>query len=847
MRVSKSWLNDYVDCAELTSEQFYELITTKVAEVDAVIAAGELAGAAVVARVKSVKAHPGRDTLKVVEVELGGKTATVVCGAPNCVEGMLTAYLAPGAKVADPATGAVRDVEAREIAGVKSEGILVSEAELGLTGDHSGLIVFGDDAVPGKSVTPLVGEPDTILEIDNKSLTHRPDLWCHLGFARELSAILGKKLKTSPDRWADDVESGAKLLAALGSGKSKFTIKVEAATKSKRFTAIEIDGVKVEKSPLWLRRRLSSVGGGVRNLLVDLSNYVMHDIGQPNHVYDAEMLKGTTVTTRMAKASEKFTGLDGVERELTVEDVVIADEERAVALGGVMGGQASSVNDGTKKLLLEAAHFDPVVIRLTTKRHAVRTDASNRFEKSRSPYSPPLALHRYTELLCQLQPGAKISSAVTEDFVERPKTVVVSASCEYIRGRLDEKITDAEIKGILTSLGFGLTEKGADAFEVTVPYERAARDISIQDDLVEEVGRIYGYGNITEVSPRIQSLPQEMNPVTDLETRVRDRLSGIGFSEVYLYSFMSDEKATRLGYDTSKSVQMLNSIDSNSDRVRTTLVPGLIEAVERNARYSESAYLFEIGRGYRTERDAAHEARGIPVLAKAAAHERRLLALTVMSGRDEKGRAKAFEVPAEVGAEFYAAAAVVRRVVDLVTRSKVELSPVVDAGAVSDEGNYAACKKWMHPYRAATISVDGLKVGVVAELNPTMGFELKHRAAVAEIDLQLLLSVAKGVTLFKPLPKFPDSFFEMSVVMPERAPYRTLESLLETSVEKSVLRRVELLDVYQGAPLKADEKSVSVRLVFGADDRTLAGDEITAMQNALLKAVEGKEGFGLRK
>lgn len=841
MKISRTWLNDFVECDDLSPEKLYELITTKVAEVDGVHTVGAPLTKAVAAKIVSVRAHPAKDTLKIATVSLGGTEAEVVCGAPNCREGLLTGYVPPGGVVHAGGGEKIVTVETRDVQGVMSTGVLASEAELGLTGAHAGIIELSDGQ-PGQALSDLLGAPDTVIEIDNKSLTHRPDLWSHLGFARELSAILGRPLKLDADCFADDRDAGKKRLQQLGSGKPNFSIEIDPASKSRRFTAVEITGVKAEPSPLWMRRRLFAVGAGIRNLLVDLSNYVMHDIGQPNHAYDADLLKGSTISVRPAKSGEPFLGLDGIERKLAPEDVVIADASGPVALAGVIGGQLTAVNDGTTRLLLESANFDPVVLRLTTKRQQVRTDASNRFEKSRSPYAVPLALHRFTELLIAIQPSAKIVGAPAEDFPSPPNPVRVPFSFDYIRTRLDPAVDQKIASQILSSLGFALSENGKGEWEAVVPYERATRDISIQDDLVEEVGRIFGYENVSELAPSIQSVARPGNPLLELENLVRDRLAGLGFSEAYQYSFMSRERAEQLGYRTSSAVELLNPIDSNSTLIRTTLVPGAIELLERNGRFFSDVMLFELGRAYELP-DAKQN--GGKKKGQAAGRERRLLSLSYMSGIDEKDAGAAARPKLGSGASFYAAAAVLRSVLRLVSKNAPELAPLQTCSGESSAEDFHCAKAWMHPHRAASVMLKGECVGVIAEISPLLGVELPARAVLAEIDLGKLLALPAEAPGFEQLAKYPDSFFEMSVVMPRTEHYRELDTFIRMNADSEILKRIDVLAVYEGKPLKEGEKSVSVRLVFGSRERTLAGEEISGFQTRLIDAVRNSR-YALR-
>ncbi len=850
MRISRSWLSDYVDVGDLSDERFADLVTTKIAEVDAVETVGSSVEAARIGLIEKVAPHPAKDTLKVATVALGDTQVDVVCGATNCRAGIFVPYVPSGTEIRN-AEGEAFFVERREVFGVLSPGMLCSEFELGVGSDHSGLCEIEPELLPsgaesGLRLSSVLGETDLVLVIDNKSLTHRPDLWSHLGFARELSAVLRRPLKRNPDRFADHAPEGAELLARLGSGPATFTININPNSRCRRFAGIEFEGVCVRPSPRWMRRRLFSVGAGVRNLLVDLSNYVMHDIGQPNHAYDVALLAGRVVDVRMAREGESFIGLDGIERKLSEEDVVIADERSAVALGGVIGGQLSSIVETTDRLFLESANFDPVIVRQTTKRHALRTDASNRFEKSRSPYAVPLALHRFAELLLEIEPQARIVGGVADCFPNRPPAVQVSASFDYLRSRLGVSAPDSQIRGILESLGFILQKKeGANAeVDCVVPYERATRDISIPDDLVEEVGRIYGYDKIPETAPLIASTPQREGVVPALENKVRDLLCAAGFSEVHNYSFMSGAAAEAVGYSSKDAVRLLNPMDSQSDLIRTTLVPGMLSFVESNLRHASAVLLFEIGRTYHLQRSKLHEALGFKDQLNTAATERRLLNIAYVSGMEESRVGAATQPPVPQGADFYALAGVLRRVGRSATSLEAQLRPLSASGELSaDTLRFDMLRSWMHPHRAATISFNGTCVGVIAEVKPGLRADLSRRVIIAELDLELLYSKHLQAERFTPLPRYPESFFEVSVVMPERSEFSELNGLLRAASDPELLKSIEVTAVYRGKPLKDDQKSVSVRLSFGSLDRTLSGEEVSTLQQAVISGIKESSFF----
>ncbi len=850
MILSREWLSDWVEFGALSDEEFSELITTRVAEVDEVHQGAAALAHARVAHVESVKPHPEKKTLCIASISLGNETREVVCGAPNCRAGMFTAYIAPGESFYPKGSEDKVIAAEREIAGVLSAGVLVSEAELKLAESNEGILDLTPDYLAGAKrsgqkppalkagalLAEYLGGPDTLLEIDNKSLTHRPDLWSHFGFARELSAILDHALTADAHAWADVTDEGKKKLAALGSEKSKFQISIEPGSECRRFAAVELSNVKVESSPLWMRRRLFSVGAGIRNVLVDMSNYVMLDIGQPNHAYDADSLRGTQIVVRKAKEGERFVGLDGEERTLTKEDIAITDEGGCVALGGVIGGAECSVHDSTSRLLLESANFDPISIRSTCKRHNLRTDASNRFEKSQSAYGVPLGIQRFVQVLSELQPELKVAGAVADCFAEKPEPVSVTVQYDYIRSRLGKQLEDAELERILTSLGFVLS--GKKEVRCEVPYYRATRDISIEDDLVEEIGRIHGYENIPEAAPRIASSASHSLPLRELEYELQDCLSGLGFSEIYAYSFMNQEQAALLGCDVEHAIEVKNPVDANNRLIRTSLIPGMLSAVEGNERYQSSLFLYELGRTYSTKEDSTILAHSADKLLKnRAAFERRSLCLAYSSGVDEKKLSALMQPPTKRGADFFALTSVLRKLVRLLTAEPLVLEPIA-------EGSTQAAR-WMHPSRSARLNVGQESIGVIAEVHPSALDDCKNRVVLAEVSLELLLAIRQKEILFSPLSKFPQSFFEISMVAPKQTHYAELAALLQQAAPKEVLRGIEAVAVYEGEPLAEDEKSVSIKLYFGSNERTIGSEELQNIQQQIMAAVDSS-AFSLR-
>lgn len=874
MRISRSWIEDYVDLSGVSNAEFEELVTSRVAEVDDLHLVGAPLKHCRIVKVLQCAAHPSAESLKIATVTDGKEQFTVVCGAANCREGVLTVFAPPGVSVFT-SSGKEITVEAREVRGVLSSGVLLSEAELGITSEHEGIIECPSDASLGCLAEELFGSVDTVLEIDNKSLTHRPDLWSHFGFARELSAILKRPLKKNLDLWADDSPEGQALLALAGEGKSRFSTCISSSV-CRRFAALEFANVSSATSPLWLRRRLFAVGGGIRNLLVDLSNYVMFDVGQPNHAYDIALLEGNCLEARHARAGESFAALDGENYELQAEDLVIADGSKVVGLAGVMGGSLCSVNSETKGLLLESANFDPVAIRLMAKRHQLRTDASNRFEKSLSQYSVPLALMRYKELLCSIDSGVKVVSAIIDTFPARPEPVRVSFSDTVIARRLGGRVSLEEIEHTLQRLGFKFESSSAACDRIAdhladsashsalVPYYRATRDISIAEDLIEEVGRIFGYGNLGEDAPHIESSASVLPEATVLEHRLRDYLSGAGFNELYQYSAYNPQYAEKLGFSDEDAVKLVNPVDSTESTMRQSSVPMMISALVQNARFNHSQALFEVGRTYHSRDSevfaerAALDCSYSGNLAKLACYERRVLSLGYISAQEDGKIASSCVPEVKTATSFYALGKLLRQVLEVVGategKSEVKFVPVFEMSSrvkaslvypLSEKSLYGA-KNWMHPGRSAVVLRDNEPLGVIAEVRPEFVEGVRGRVVVAELDLDIVRMIDSSDKTFRHFSRFPDSFFEISLVMNKKEHYGEVEGFLREQVPCEILRGLEVVSVYEGAPLAADEKSLSIKLFLGKTDATLSRDELSSIREGLMRCVDESK-YSLRR
>ena len=768
MKFSYNWIRELVadlDCAPAPLER---LITMKTAECEGIEPAGALLAGAVIAHVETVEPAAGHNVTAIVNLgPLGRKT--VVCGAPNCRPGLTTVWAPVGRKIID---------------GVESDGMLASGAELGINKDHSGIIEI--EGAPGDPVPGCA--PDSIIEIDNKSLTHRPDLWGHVGMAREVAAILGHKL-------VDPVKPDL-----LPRTASRVRIAIEDLDLCPRYSALEFDNVKVQPSPVWLQYRLSALGLNPISNIVDMTNLLMAELPQPTHAFDADKLSGDTIFIRPAHPGERFRGLNDEDYTLDASNLVIADASGAIALAGVIGGASTAISDKTTRVVLESANFQAASVRKTSSAVKLRTDASIRFEKAQDPANTVRALARAVELLREISPGIRIVGGVADQMKEMPAPPPIELRLEWLRRKLGRAIEPAEVRRILERLEFGVAESKPGVFLVSVPSWRATKDVSMADDLVEEVGRMIGYDSIAPVAPLVAAAVPPANPERKFQHEVRDVLVDLGFTEVYNYSFVSEEAVRAFGFAPEAHLRVSNPIASDQALMRASLLPGLWHNIQENAKHRELFRIFEIGLEIHKREQGLPEE--VPHLAAA------------LFARQGDGAAGLDEI-----------------------RHAAEcLMPGAQAQP-------AAAAPYEHPARAADLFWKGERVGRVFELHPSL-IET-GRAAVLDLDLDRVRALAGAAELrYTPIRRYPSSAFDLSVIAGLRDPAGELQSKVR-SFAGPLVESVEFLRQYSGPPLEAGQKSVSFRLTAGSPERTLSNDETTAIRARIIEGMRAL-GYDLR-
>ncbi len=784
MKFSYNWLRELVPGLNTEPAKLERLITIKTAECEGIEPVGEHFAKVVAARVVSVTPLPkGKNKQVVVEIG-GGQQINVVCGAANVRSGLMAPWVPPGTKLGEKVIGRAT------IEGVSSEGMLASAAELGISRDHAGLLELSSALKPGDPLPGLA--PDFVIEIDNKSLTHRPDLWGHFGMAREVAAITGLTL-------VDPVK-----MNLLPGGASPVKVEIADYALCPRFSALVFENVTVGPSPLWLQARLEHLGMNPINNIVDVSNLIMAELAQPTHAYDAEKLSGDTIFVRSARAGEKYSALNNETYTLTPADLVIADGAGAIGMAGVIGGGPSSISATTTRVVFEAANFQASPLRLTSVRYKLRTDASMRFEKSLDPENTVRALARAVELFPLVSPGSRLVGGVADHYGPQAPRKQIEIPMSFLTRKLGKDVSQAETTRILTALGFTVKETAPAVLLVDVPSWRATKDVSLKDDLVEEIGRMVGYDSITPTAPLVASTVPPANPLRLYLRQLRAQLTAQGFTEAHNYSFVTEGDIKRFGGDPGAHLSVQNPIASELTHMRRSLIPGLFKSMLANERYFPEFRLFEIG-------NEIHPTAGRD-LPKEVTH----LAAVFYSahGQDQ---------------EFF------------------ELKRVLECLLPGARLRAAGALAYEHPVRTAEILWRDSSLGRMYELHPSLlkSEGLEGRAMVLDFDVDAALALAASlVPKYSQLRKFPTSGFDLSFVTSLRTPVEELHDKL-VALAGADLAMIEFVRQYVGPQLIQGQKSVSYHLKVGALDHTMTADELTSIRQRIIEGMQAS-GYELR-
>jgi len=800
MKVTLNWLREYVDF-DLSADELSHRLTMAGLEVDAMEQHGDGLDSVIVARLADVAAHPDADRLTVCKVETGQATFQVVCGAKNHKTGDLVAF----AQVGTVLPGDFK-IKKSKIRNQESFGMLCSVKELGLGEEADGIMILPPNLPLGKPLFDVLGLKDVMYEI---GLTpNRADCLSVVGVAREVSAMTGKPLCLPKPDLREAGENAA----------NKTSVMIEDADLCPRYAARLIEGVTIGPSPDWMVRRLEAVGMRSINNVVDVTNLVMMELGQPLHAFDFNLLREQRIVVRRAGEGDTFTTLDGQERTLVADDLVICDGVGPVALAGVMGGLDSEVQDDTTDILLESAYFNPLAIRRTSKRLGLHTESSHRFERGTDVDMVPLALDRAAALIAELASGTIAPGAVDvypDQIVRRSVTITARRASEV----LGLELAIGDIADRLTSIGLECEPDG-DALTVDVPNFRP--DLEREIDLIEEVARLIGYDRIPVTMPVSSLTCQQLPAHLALERKVRDQMTRLGYSEVINYSFFNAASPERIGISDkdprSQHVRILNPLTEDQGVMRTTLVPSLLETAARNLAYrSEDLALFELRPVFQ------------PIAGADLPQESLRLTAILCGRREPLGWSQS-----DAKADFF----------DMKGAVEELLSGLRVTGLTWDSHSN---EPYYHPGKSCALYCGNRLLGTLGELHPEVlyEFDLGQSAILCDLDIESLFEIGPGKIRFQPLSRYPDVQRDSAFLVDAEITAQQVFAVLGR-VKIKDLEKIELFDVYAGAGIPAGKKSLAIRASYRALDRTLTDELIQNLHGKLVRAMEKELSAELR-
>ena len=775
MFVSINWIKDYVDLEGIDIKKLINSFTLATAEVEDIFEKGADVQKVVVGEILSVENHPNSKKLHLLKVDAGSKVCDIVCGAPNVRVGQKVALALAGGRVPGG------EINIATVAGYQSEGMCCSERELGISDEHNGIMDLETDAPNGTDIKTLYPIDDIVFEVDNKSLTNRPDLWGHYGIAREFAALTGRELKP------------LKLGDLSYDGDEQIDVTVGREDLVYRYSCIKMENITKNVSPIDMRIRLFYCGMRGINLLADVTNYIMLEIGQPTHAFNANKIDNIVVSTPKEKMN--FKTLDGVERTIDEDTLMIYNGEEPVAIAGIMGGLDSEIVEDTGAVVLESANFDGVSVRKSSSRLGHRTDASARYEKMLDPELTLDAVGRFVEIVKSIDPGARVASKLTDKHVRKYAPVSLSFDKKYVDKYTGIDISDEQIMKTLSALGFGV-EFADGNYTVSVPSWRATKDVTIKADIIEEITRIYGYDNFAISTTRSPLKPVAVDYSKAEDEEAKDILvKKYNLHEVNSYIWCDGRKYKKLGIEVEDNVKVLNIENSDNGILRNSMMPTLLIMANENKDFAEKYGLFEIGR--------------------------------VVDGTDKDGRCNEKK---RLGVVLYDKSGDEKSLYF----KAVEMINCIIAETKQKKAGYAKISpehNWQHPKNTAEILIDGKKVGVLCALHPANRAKFDKTAAVVafEIDMNSFNEINASSISFREPSTQQSTYYDLSLVLGENTKFSELESCWEKlGVEE--LESVKVIDTYE----KAGFRSITVRLVFIAMDRTLEMDEVQGWIDEIL-------------
>lgn len=785
MFLSMNWIEDFVDLSGLDKIDLIHRFSLSTAEVenDIFFKGSELSGV-VVGEIKSVEPHPESKKLHLLKVDCGSEVADVVCGAPNVRVGMKTAFAKLGAKIGDIT------IAPRSLAGFTSNGMCCSEKEIGISDDNSGIMDITDDCVNGTDIKELYQIDDIIFEVDNKSLTNRPDLWGHYGIAREFAALSGRELKPIPT-------ANLSRYDAL----PKVDLKIEDKL-CQRYSCLQIENIKTTVSPVNMRIRLYYCGMRAINFLADLTNYLMLEMGQPMHAFDSRKMDKIRI-----KRFEKpfvFRTLDGVDRNIDENTLMICNGDTPVAIAGIMGGLDSEIVDDTTTLTLESATFDAVSIRKSSVRLSHRTDASMRYEKCLDPEMTVTAIGRFLKLLEDTDSSVKVVSSLTDEYAFKYDKVTLNFDKAFVDRYTGIEIDNSDIVATLKSLGFEVKLEGND-FTVEVPSWRATKDVTIKADIIEEITRIYGYDNFDVHTAVAPLYPVREDVSKSVEDKIKDILvKRFSLHELHSYIWAYYDEYNALGIDVEDNIKLVNATNPNIETIRNSIIPTQLCQVKSNVSYGADFGIFEIGR-------VVDGLNG-----DGSCNEHKRLAITLYSKTKS---------PEKIYFELRDMLAVI-------------------AGDIKHRSlSYQTAKavhSYEHPINLNNIICHGKLLGKIGIVHPSVSVKIDKKASIvfAEIDVEEFAGIEKECITYSEPSRYPGIEIDLSFVSDM---YQPIGEAVEAA-ECPLIKGVKVVDTYRDGAVG----SMTVRITFSHPEKTLTRDEVMDVINGIISKLDS-QGIALKK
>lgn len=792
MYISTNILKEYVDLDGIDLEEAIDKFSLSTAEVEGITEKGKDIIGVVVGKVVSCEKVDGSDKLHKVEVDIGGTVVKSVCGAPNMRIGLVIPFAKVGSTVLS------KKVEKGILLGQESNGVCLSEKELGISDDHSGVMELDENLKLGTDIKKIFEIEDTLFEVDNKSLTNRPDLWGHVGIAREFSAILRRPLKTLS---IDDLNKYETL--------PKLNIKIEAKDKCLRYTGIAVENITKKQVPKNMQIRLYYLGMRSINLLTDLTNYCMLELGQPMHAFDKEKVDRVKIKT--FNTPKQFVTLDSESREIPENTLCICKDDMPICVAGIMGGLNTEITENTNSLFLESATFDATTIRKSAIKLGLRTEASARYEKTLDPENAKLATARYLKLLKDIDENIQVVSSYTDEYVYKYPVIKIDVSKKYIDSKIGAEIPYSRIKEILLSLGFEIINESTDeSFTVVVPSFRATKDVSMKADIVEEVARIFGYSNIV---PQKTSWPLEIVEVPEsrkMDLKIKDLLvMKYSLNEVHSYIWYDNKKLKEIGVETKDNVKIINSLTSENSILRDSMIPTMITALDKNIKNYNETKIFEIGKVFKFNENKKDviETKNLGIII-----ESKLL-------KDNELVNNSMDIIRDI---LYITKNI--KEIDIEKLSEEEL-----------ESNY------LSTINSCKVVVNGIKIATVSLLNEKTKDNNYKKSSIATIEIYLddLLALNNVSCEFEEVSKYQTVNLDLSLLVDKNLEYKYIKNIINNS-KIQYLKSYEIIDIFENEKLK-DKKSITIRFLLSSNEKTLTGEEINEILNLLISAFEDSE------